>query len=72
MTKQRCDGYDSLYRDDESGVISNRSDNDRTRYRQMKQQASLNINAQTEISQLKSDIDELKSLVHQLIQKNGT
>jgi len=70
--KKKCDGYDGLYRDDESGVISNRSSDDRSKYRQMKQQASLNINAQTEISQLKSDIDELKSLVHQLIQKNGT
>jgi hypothetical protein len=70
--KKKCDGYDGLYRDDESGVISNRSSDDRSKYRQMKQQASLNMNAQTEISQLKSDIDELKSLVHQLIQKNGT
>ena len=70
--KKKCDGYDGLYRDDESGVISNRSNDDRTKYRQMKQQAALNINAQTEISQLRSDIDELKSLVTQLIQKNGT
>ena len=58
-----------MYKDDSTGVITNRSDGDRAKYRQMKYQAELNISAQSEISQLKSDIEELKSLVQQLIQK---
>ena len=72
MTLKKCDGYDGLYKDDSTGVISNRSSDSRAKYRQMKQQAQLNISAQSEISQLKSDIDELKSLVQQLIKNNGT
>ena len=69
MTTKKCEGFDGLYKDDATGVISNRSADSRTKYRQMKQQAELNISAQTEISQLKSDIDELKSLVQQLLNK---
>ena len=69
MTIKRCDGYDGLYKDDSSGVILNRQVDNRTKYRQMKNQAELNISAQAEISELKSDIEELKSLVQQLIQK---
>ena len=69
MTIKRCEGFDGLFKDDSSGVILNRGQNNRAKYRQMKQQAQLNISAQSEISQLKSDIDELKSLVHQLLQK---
>ena len=72
MTIKKCEGYDGLYKDDKTGVITNRSYDGREKYRQMKQQANLNISAQSEISQLKSDIDELKSLVQQLIRSNGT
>ena len=72
MTIKKCEGFDGLYKDDSTGVISNRSTDSRLKYRQMKQQAQLNISAQTEISQLKSDIDDLKSLVQQLIRSNGT
>ena len=69
MTTKKCDRYDALFKDESSGIINNRADDERSKYRQMKHQAKLNINAQTEISQLKSDIDELKALIHQLIQK---
>ena len=72
MTKKKCEGYDGLYRDDESGVIVNNSNSERSKYRQMKSQASLNISAQTEIAELKSDIDELKLLIQQLIKNNGS
>ena len=72
MTIKRCEGYDGLYKDDDSGVIYNRSETERSKYRQMKQQAALNISAQTEIAELKSDLDELKTLIYKLTQNNGT
>ena len=72
MTIKKCDGYDGLYKDDQTGVISNRSTSERTKYQQMKRQASLNISAQNEIAELKSDIDELKALLYKLTQNNGS
>ena len=69
MTIKRCEGFDGMYKDDSTGVITNRAEAERGKYRQMKQQAQLNISAQSEISQLKSDIEDLKSLVQQLLQK---
>ena len=72
MTLKKCEGFDGLYKDDASGVIHNKSDNERTKYQQMKRQATLNISAQTEIAELKSDIDELKTLLYKLTQNNGS
>ncbi len=69
MTLKKCEGFDGLYKGDASGVIHNKSDNERTKYQQMKRQAALNISSQTEIAELKSDIDELKSLVQQLLKE---
>ena len=44
MTSKKCDGYDALYKDESSGIINNRAQDERSKYRQMKQQAKLNIN----------------------------
>jgi hypothetical protein len=68
----KIEGHEGLYKDPKSDVIVNRAHQDRAKYLQMKRQAHLNISSQNEISELKQEIDELKTLVNQLIQSNGS
>ena len=70
--KNRVDGHPNLYKDKESGVIVNRETTDRARYRLAKQQAQMNVDSQEELSALRGEIDEIKSLLHQLINKDVT
>ena len=65
-------GHEGLYKDPMSDVIINRAQQDRQKYIQMKRQAHLNISSQNEISELKQEVEELKTLIKQLIQSNGT
>ena len=67
--KSPIDGHPNLYKDSDSGVIVNRANNDRDRYRIAKQQARASMSNQSEIADLRSEIDEIKSLLHQLINK---
>jgi hypothetical protein len=67
--KDKVAGYSNLYKDRESGVIENYENTDRSRYRLAKQQALANMNTQVELSDLRREIDEIKSLLHQLIQR---
>ena len=67
--KHKVDGHSGLYKDTESGVIINRSSIDRDRYRIAKQQAMMNIESKDEISHLKQEISEIKSLLKQLLGK---
>ena len=67
--KKRVEGYDYLYKDSKTGVIVNRSNIDRERYRISKQQALESKASQQEISRLSKEIDEIKSLLHQLLKK---
>lgn len=67
--KQPISGYSNLYKDTESGVIINRESTDRERYRIAKQQALLNMSSQYEIQSLRQEIDEIKSLLTQLLNK---
>lgn len=67
--KQRVEGHDHLYKDSETGVIVNRSNLDRERYRISKKQALESKASQQEISRLSKEIDEIKSLLHQLLKK---
>ncbi len=69
MTKSPIDGHPALSKDTNSGVIVNRSDTDRDRYRIAKQQARRSINTEQELTDLRSEIDEIKSLLKQLINK---
>jgi hypothetical protein len=68
----KINGHEGLYKDPLTDVIINRAQQDRSKYIQMKRQAQLNISSQNEISELKQEIDELKTLVNQLIQSNGS
>ena len=69
MTKSPIDGHPDLYKDTNSGVIVNRAATDRERYRIAKQQARRSINTEQELTDLRSEIDEIKSLLKQLINK---
>ncbi len=67
--KNKIEGHPNLIKDMETGVISNRESSDRTRYRMAKQQAHANKNSEVELKELRSEIDEIKSLLHQLLNK---
>jgi hypothetical protein len=62
-------GHSNLYKDEYTGIIISREDTERQRYRIAKQQALLNISAQQEIQNLKSEMSDIKSLLQQLINK---
>ena len=67
--KSPIDGHADLYKDTKTGVIVNRADTDRERYRIAKQQAKRSINTENELAELRGEIDEIKSLLKQLINK---
>jgi hypothetical protein len=67
--KHRVEGHDHLYKDLETGVIVNRSSIDRDRYRIAKKQALEAQASQQEVARLSNEINEIKSLLHQLLNK---
>ena len=67
--KQQVEGHPNLYKDTESKVILNCDDSARSRYRIMKEQARKNIKNSSELETLRDEIDEIKSLLHQLLNK---
>ena len=77
--KSKVDGHNSLYKDDKTGVITNRETSERQRYRLAKQQALMNLSSRDEIADLKKELkdlsslrdemDEIKGLLHQLLNK---
>ena len=69
MMKSPVNGHPGLYKDTDTGVIVNRSDTDRERYRIAKQQALSSKNTEHELAELRGEIDEIKSLLQQLINK---
>lgn len=67
--KQPVAGYNNLFKDSDTGVIVNRESVDRSRYHVAKHQAMMNIDSQYQISVLKQEINEIKSLLQQLVSK---
>ena len=67
--KHPVEGHPNLYKDSETGVISNRANSDRERYLIAKNQSRMNQNNSIELESLRNEIDEIKSLLHQLIGK---
>ena len=67
--KQQVEGHPNLYKDSETGVIVNRAVSDRERYQIAKQQSRASMNTEQELSSLRGEIDEIKSLLKQLINK---
>ena len=47
--KSKVDGHSGLYKDEETGVIVNRSNTERERYRIAKEQAMKNLTTQEEL-----------------------
>ena len=67
--KQPVEGHPNLFKDAETGVISNRSDSERSRYQIARNQARMNQNNSVELESLRNDIDDIKSLLQQLLNK---
>lgn len=67
--KHKIEGHQELFKDENSGVIVNRSLVDRERYRLAKKTAQDNLESKQEISKLKNDVSEIKYLLQQLLRK---
>jgi len=65
----RVEGHQGLYKDEETGVIINRSNSERDRYRISKEQALKNIKSQQDIDDMKQELSELKHLLKQFLRK---
>ena len=70
--KSKVQGHQNLYKDNDSGVIINRESSDRTRYQMAKQQAIRSLDTEHELSSLKREMNEIKSLLHQILDKQVT
>ena len=60
------EGHKNLYRDEDSGAIIN---HDNQGYRQYLQLRNKKLTEEEEIKRLRSDIDEIKSLLHEVLNK---
>ena len=67
--KQPVEGHPNLYKDNESGVIVNREDSERSRYRLARDQARMNQQNSLDLEELRDEMDEIKSLLKQLLNK---
>lgn len=65
--KARVEGYSNVFKDEETGVITNNNSSDRDRYRIARQQAKKNLDSQDEIKELKEEISEIKDLLKHII-----
>ena len=64
----RVEGHKNLYRDEKSGAIINC---DSTGYAQYKKSKHRNQSQKSEIDRLRGELDEIKSLLDELIKKNS-
>ena len=64
----RVEGHKHLYRDEETGAIINCDTSGYMRYKKMRDKKLIQ---KSEIEHLKSEIDTLKGLLNDLIQKNS-
>ena len=64
----RVEGHKHLYRDEKTGAIINCDTSGYMRYKKMKNKK---LNEKSEIDSLKAEIDTLKELLNDLIQKNS-
>jgi hypothetical protein len=64
----RVEGHKHLYRDEKTGAIINCDTSGYMRYKKMKNKK---LNEKSEIDSLKAEIDTLKGLLNDLIQKNS-
>ena len=64
-------GHPNLRKGD-TGLIVNVSHSERDQYRAAKRMALQQLESQGEIQDLKSELQEVKELLHQLLKNNGT
>tara|TARA_B100000242_G_C42888350_1_gene412135 strand:- start:318 stop:518 length:201 start_codon:yes stop_codon:yes gene_type:complete len=64
----QVEGHKHLYRDEKTGAIVNCDTSGYMRYKKMRNKK---INEKSEIDSLKAEIDTLKGLLNELIQKNS-
>ena len=64
----RVEGHKHLYRDENTGAIVNCDTSGYMRYKKMRDKKLIE---KSEIEHLKSEIDTLKGLLNELIQKNS-
>ena len=62
------DGHKHLYRDEKSGAIVSTDSQGYLQYKKMQQSKK---NQENEIQKLRSDVDEIKSLLRELINKSS-
>ena len=67
--KQPVEGHPNLYKDSESGVIVNRETTEITRYRLARDQARMNQQNSLDLQELRDEMDEIKSLLKQMLNK---
>ena len=67
--KQPVEGHPNLYKDSETGVIVNRESSERSRYRLARDQARQNQQNSQDLDELRNEMDEIKSLLQQLLNK---
>ena len=65
--KHQVEGHPNLFKDTDTGVIVNRATTDRERYQIAKQQSRVSQNTEQELSSLREEINEIKSLLKQLV-----
>ena len=70
--KHPVEGHPNLVKDTSTGVISNRASSERERYRIAKSQARSNQQNSEELKTIRNEIDEIKSLLKQLLNTNAT
>tara|TARA_X000001036_G_scaffold435592_1_gene477089 strand:- start:1097 stop:1306 length:210 start_codon:yes stop_codon:yes gene_type:complete len=69
MTYIKVQDENNLYRDIDTGAIIN---TDRSAFEKYKKSRNKFRNMEQELDYVKSEISEIKSLLHQLINSNGT
>jgi len=67
--KNPVEGHSHLFKDDNSGVIHNRSSSERDRYRLAKSQALSQLEQKVELDEMRDEISEIKDLLKQLLNK---
>jgi hypothetical protein len=67
--KQPVAGHNGLYKDPTTGLIVNRESTERERYRIARNQSIRSMSTEYELQQMKGEIDEIKSLLQQLLNK---
>mgnify|MGYP005713296427 FL=1 len=63
----RVEGHKNLFRDEKSGAIINYDSNGYAQYKKMK---SLRLTEKSEIQSLRAELNEIKSLLAELINKS--